>query len=398
MKVNNMNKAQHQKAPLTGKARQRDIVLRQFRAHLPLAVTAGQTGRQKEFAALPGPNSLTYCQALAKLPGHALTNEMGQPVRALLSQIAAVAAACEDRLSGPDPAKALVAQQVLDGLDQALANILADFTSFVKHRAAVTTCPELLSQVYHGWLFDEGGQVADSLRRNALLRFEEGREPDGSIAPGSLPDAFARDVFARVATLDRLLAVFPDHLRTAAQFLPAWPVLAYRHADCRPRLVEWLDRLDLGAASRIDTHPGATFDPDAPLVKYLLPLIDRLETMRAEMGGRTFPTIEIEQKMLLHIWWRWPEEPPREPVLAPLRAARQLPGLTRATAGQWAREVFVPLIMATDARDPLHVTHPDLQAFARDISPSGADAFATSLLSAICETLSQLIRPDEPAN
>jgi hypothetical protein len=398
MKVKHMNKAQHQKAPLTGKARQRDIVLRQFRAHLHLAVTAGQTGRQTEFASLPGPNSLTYCQALAKLPGHTLTIEMGQPVRALLAQIDAVSAACEDRLASPDPAKSVVAQKVLDDLDQALANILSDLTIFVKHRAAVTTCPELLSEVYYGWLFDEGGQMAGSLRRYSQMRFEEGREPDGSIASGSLPDDFARDVFARVVTLERLLDVFPDHLRAAAQFLPAWPVLAYRHADRRPRLVELLERLDLGAASFIDTHPSATFDPDAPLVKYLLPLIERLEGMCAEMGDRTYRTVEIEQKMLLHLWWRWPEQPPAEPVLAPLRAARQLPELTRATADQWAREVFVPLIMATDARDPLNVTHPDLQAFARDISPSSADAFATFLLSAICDTLSQLLRPPNTAD
>ena len=109
------------------------------------------------------------------------------------------------------------------------------------------------------------------------------------------------------------------------------------------------------------------------------------------------PSLADEPPLLLGIWWRWPEQPPGEPVLAPLRRARQLPDLTRATADQWAREVFVPLIMATDARDPLNVTHPDLQAFARDISASSADAFPTFLLSALCETFSQLLRPaDKP--
>jgi len=134
------------------------------------------------------------------------------------------------------------------------------------------------------------------------------------------------------------------------------------------------------------------------LVKYLVPLIARLENMRAEMSDQPDPSLADEPPLLLGIWWRWPEQPPGEPVLAPLRRARQLPDLTRATADQWAREVFLPLILATDARDPLNIAHPDLQTFARTISAASVDAFATFLLSALCDTLSQLLRPPDTAD
>ncbi len=393
MKTEAKNQDDHQ-APLTGKAKQRDIALRQFRAYLHLAITARQTGKDRELAALPGPNSLTYCRALAKVPKDVLAIELSSPVRALVCQMQTVASACEFHLTGPDPARAAASGPVLASLDLALATILSELTDFVKHRAAVTTRPELLEAVFYGWLFDQGGQLAATLRRHIHRHPDIGRQKDGSLAPGQPLEDFARDVVARVNTLDRLADAFPDHLAPAAQSLPAWPLLAYRHHDRRPRLLALGDRLDLGAASLVDTRPAATFNPDAPLVRYLLALIPRLEDMRAELGDDTYSSIQTEQAMLLHIWWRLPEPPPPEPVLLPLRQARQLPDLTRATADQWAREVFVPLILATDARDPLHLAHPDLQAFARDLSAPTPEAFATFLLSAISDTLPQLLRPE----
>jgi len=399
MKTENKHQSENQ-APLTREAKQREIALRQFRAYLHLAITARQINRETEFKSLPGPNSLTYCQALARRPGHLLIDELALPVNALLAQLRGVVYACEARLAPGSPVppdKAGVDRQVLADLDVALAAILRELTGLVKNRAAVTACPELLGEVLSGWVFADGQQLEGWLRRYQSLQTSDGRNEDGSLAPGSLPDVFARDVFARVVALDHLTAAFPDHLGTAARCLPAWPLLVYRHVDPRPRLAQLAEPLGLGSVCPVPASETATFNPDAPLIKYLLPLIDRLETMRVEMGDQICPTIEIEQKLLLDLWWRWPEPPPEDSVLAPLRRARQLPDLTRATADQWAREVFVPLIMATDARDPLNVTHPDLQAFARDISASSADAFPTFLLSALCETFSQLLRPaDKP--
>jgi len=397
MKLVTENQAANQ-APLTGEAKQRDVALRQFRAYLHLAITARQSGRDKEFQALPGPDSLTYCQALAKVPDNVLATEVSQPIRALLFQIQTVATSCEVRLSGPDPAKAAAARPVLAGLDLALATILHELTGLVKHRAAVTSCQALLDQVFRGWLFDEDGQMTASLRRYTQLHFAAVRESDGSMTPDNLAADFAHDVFARVSTLDRLVDAFPGHVRLAAQCLPAWPTLAYRHTDRHARLVEQFERLNLGAASPIATHETAAFDPDAPLVRYLLPLIARLESMRAALGDATFPTLEIEQTMLLHIWWRWPEPPPGEPVLAPLRRARLLPDLTQATSAQWAQAVFMPLIIATAARDLLNITHPDLQAFALDLQVTDPQIFQTCLLTALETTLAQLIRPDENPN
>ena len=49
--------------------KERENLLKQFRAYLHLAITAKQTGQDKQLEAMPGPNMLTYCRALAELPG-----------------------------------------------------------------------------------------------------------------------------------------------------------------------------------------------------------------------------------------------------------------------------------------------------------------------------------------
>ena len=97
--------------------------------------------------------------------------------------------------------------------------------------------------------------------------------------------------------------------------------------------------------------------------------------------------------MLLQIWWDWPEEPPGEEVLSPLRAARQLPPLTKATAAQWTEKVIVPLILATDARDWTNCTEPVLQKIARQKDVKGRATFKSRLLAAVAATLRRLARP-----
>ncbi len=67
--------------------KEREILLKQFRAYLHLAITAKQTGQDKELEALPGPNTPAYCRVLAELPDNSLAGELAKPVRAIVEQI-----------------------------------------------------------------------------------------------------------------------------------------------------------------------------------------------------------------------------------------------------------------------------------------------------------------------
>ena len=398
MKVNNMNKAQTQKPPFTGGAEMRDLTIRQFHAYQHLAITARQTDRDKEFARLPGPNSLTYCRTLADMPGKRMAGVLACPINAVLDQMQSVAGECEARSSDPDPATSATAREVLAQMDFALCLVLRNLTFFVKRRVAVTACSDLLSEVLCGWMIDGSHHLEAWLRRYQQVQGDDGLQDDGSMAPGSLLDEFVRDTFTRVATLNRLVADFPAHLATAAWDLPAWPILGYRHLDHRPRLAQLADQLELGAACSVAVSEFATFDPETPLVRYLLALIARLDSVRTQLGDRIYPALADEQTMLSRIWWFWPENPPGEPVIAPLRLARQFPDLNQATAAQWAREVIVPLILATDALDYQQCADPALQAIARHPQVTDAPTFQTCLLTAVEATLTQIVRPPDIAD
>jgi len=398
MKVNNMNKTQPQKPPFTGGAEMRDITIRQFRAYLHLAITACQTDRDKEFAKLPGPNSLTYCRTLAEMPGKKMAGVLACPINAVLDQMRSVARECEARSADPDPATSATAREILDQLDFALCLVLRNLTFFVKRRVAVTQCADLLSEVLCCWMIDDSQHLEAWLRRYQQFQGDDGLQEDGSMAPGSLLDEFVRDTFARVAILNRLVADFPDHIATAAWDLPAWPILAYLHLDHRPPLAQLAERLDLGSSCSVITSETASFDPESPLVRYLLALIARLDSLRRHLGDHIYPTLGDEQTMLLEVWWFLPEEPPGESVIAPLRRARQFSDLNQATASQWAREVIVPLILATDALDYQHCADPALQTIARDPQVTDAPTFQACLLTAVDATLPQIVRPPDPAD
>ena len=199
--------------------------------------------------------------------------------------------------------------------------------------------------------------------------------------------------YQRVEALDDLADEFPDHIRTAARSMHAWPMLMPRHTNNRRRFQQLAKRLDLGAYYPTDASEGARFRPDMPLVRYLDPLIYRLVCMCRETRNIEFKSTEDEQHWLYLSWWTWPEDRPNEDVLAVMHATRLLPSLTKATAAQWAEKAIVPLILVTDARDYEKCTEPVLQKIARQKGVKSRATFKSRLLAAVAATLRRLARP-----
>jgi hypothetical protein len=366
--------------------KEREILLKQFRAWLHLAITAHQTGQDKQLEAMPGPNLMTYCRALSKLPEYTLAAELSRPVTAVLEQISHVANSCQGILRRKDEKSVAMhntAKRILYEIDRALAVVVGNHLNWIRRRAESTEFSDLLSNVLYHIAIGDGADVA------CLIRQFQKLNPDD----GGYTDMFAWDVYQRVEALDWLADEFPDYIRTAARRMHGWPMLVHRHTNNRRRFQHLARRLELGVDYPTDASEGARFRPDTPMVQYLDPLIRRLYVMCWELGDMQFESIDTEQSLLLQIWWDWPEEPPGEEILAPLRMARQLPPLTKATAKEWAEKAIVPLILVTDARDWTNCAEPVLQKIAKQKGVKSRATFKSRLLAAVSATLRRLARP-----
>jgi hypothetical protein len=374
--------------------KERDDLLKQFRACLHLAITAKQTRQDKEFNAMPGPDTMMYCMKLANRPDNTLAVELADSVLAILAQMRNVSIRCENTLRRQDEnsvALHATAKRILEQLDFALALILRHF-GFINHRAELTECSDLLCEVLYGMAI--GHSDAAYLVRRWQEKFpDDVYNEDDSVSDGSFPDSFAWDVYQRVEALDQLADEFPDHIRPAARRMHAWPMLMHRHTNNRRRFQQLAKRLELGAEYPTDASEGARFRPDTPLVRYLDPLIYQLNVTCQETRDMQFKSVTDEQHLLYMTWWTRLEDCPNEDVLAVIHAARLLPPLTKATAAQWAEKAIVPLILATDARDYENCNEPVLQKIAKQKGVKSRAIFKSRLLSAVTATLRRLARP-----
>jgi hypothetical protein len=367
-----------------------EALIRQFRAHLHLAITARQTGQSKQFKELPGPHTETYCRALANLPDNTLAGELAAPIMAILNEISRASAPFQATLLRNDEesrAHHESAKNVLAQVDLALGFAMRVFYSEARHRGEFTEVSDFLCEMLYDHTHS-GGRIAKMARRYLKVNPEEAEDEEG----GFVSD-YAWDVYQRVAELDRLADEFPHQVSRAARSMHAWPMLVHRHTNNRRRFQVLADRLRVGADHPIDASEGARFRPDTPLVQYLEALIYRIHEVRWEVGDRQFDSLKAEQDWLCGTWWSLADGRPSEVEMAALRAAWQLPVLTKATAAQWAEKAVVPLIMATDAHDYQKCTKPALQAIARQKGVKSKATFKSRLLSAVTATLRRLARP-----
>ncbi len=374
-----------------------DDLIKEFRAYLHLVITARQMGRTKQLEALPGPGMAAYCRVIAELPDNTLAGELASPLRAILEQIERVARGNQAILSKGEIKNGIplaARERILEQLDFALALIMRDLPFLVRRRADVTRCQDLLSETIGAIAIGGGADAARLIRRHKQLCPDEYEVTEViHHSASSYLFQFAWDTYERIEVLNQLADEFPEHIRAAARRMHGWPMLAHRHTNNRRQFNELARKLELGADYPLDAGEGARFRPDTPLVRYLDPLIRRIHIMREEMGDQEYKSVEGERSLLLHVWWWWPDESPGHEELTALRAARELPPLTKATTAQWVEKAIVPLILATDARDWKNCTEPVLQRIAKQNGVKSRATFKSRLLAAVAATLRRLARP-----
>jgi hypothetical protein len=367
-----------------------EALLKQFRAYLHLAITAHQTGQDKELEAMSGPNMIAYCRMLVELPDNTLARELAAPITAILQQINEITPPCEGTLRRKDEKSVAMhvwVARVLAQIDLALGFIQRNLNNQLHFRGEVTTDSDFICEALYADTH-AGNRAARMIRRFCQSHPEELDDDEG----GFIGD-FAWDVYQRVTELDRLADEFPKHIRMAARQMHAWPMLMHRHTNNRRRFQELAKRLELGVEYPTDASEGARFRPDTPMVRYLDPLIYRLNVTCQETKDIQFKSVREEQYFLYMTWWTQREDCPNEDVLAVIHAARLLPPLTKATAIEWAEKAIVPLILATDARNYTNCDEPVLQKIAKQKGVKSRATFKSRLLAAVAATLRRLARP-----
>ena len=163
--------------------KEHDALLKQFRAYLHLAITAKQTGQDKQLEAMPGPDMMTYCRALAELPDNTLAGELADSVSAIFDQMNKVSLRCENTLRRQDEksvAMHATAKRILEQLDFGVALILRQ-VGFINRRAELTECQDLLCEVLCGMAIGRA-DAAHLIRRWQQKFPEDVHNEDGSIA------------------------------------------------------------------------------------------------------------------------------------------------------------------------------------------------------------------------
>ncbi len=291
-----------------------------------------------------------------------------------------------------DPVYARHAKLLLENFDSALARIYGELSAMVMARAHFTHNSELMLEATSG-AKGNGPLAAQLIRRYEELFPEDSRQPDGTILSESFPDLFAWDTYLRVSELDAFADEFPDHVRTAAIQMRAWPMLHYPHHDNRVRFKELEARLDLGAEYPLDASAKAKFRPDTPMIQYIGGLFCRLYHVWHVVQGDE-PMSEADYKKRVRSLWsgRIPADC-EDTVLTVLQICCEMPQLTKATALRWSRHVIVPMIMATDAQTPATCAERALQDIWRQKGVKSNATFKSRLLPAVSATLKRMARP-----
>ena len=367
-------------------------LIQNFRTYLHVVITAAQTGQSAKLEQLAGPTLAGYSLALAKLPDNALAREISRPAVAMVKAIEEATiqffAPIHHNLE-MDPARKEELERVVDELDQALAFILQQVLFLARFRAKVGKNRDLMAHVSRTL---EASDAAEMVWGEREQFPEEFKLKNGETMPGNPADAFAWDVYQRVAALERMADAFPELMRPSARNMHAWPMLCHPHTGSRERFERMAEKLELGREYPLDTGKKARHRPNTPMVVYLDGLVFNLHRVWNLTRAEKFASLQEENKRLEDLWWNFPEAKPGEKILAVLRELRKLPPLTKATSGQWARQVIVPLILEKDALNRKECDELALDQIARQQDVKSRATFKSRLLASVTKTLKSLAR------
>ncbi|MEK7675156.1 MAG: hypothetical protein AAB676_04885 [Verrucomicrobiota bacterium] len=361
------------------------------------AIAVERRGQREKFAELLGTNgdAVALLKTLARGPEGVLAREFSAPAIAMVEAISEMAWRAKDVADAGGSAAREDWQQaaaaVLEQLHLAMAFIFRRITPFVMAHAGFSKNCDLLCEAI-GHAIGDGHEAVNLIDRYQTLFPDDGREADATMQPESWPDQFAWDAYQRIDQLDGLADRYPEHLKTAARQMNAWPMLRYRHTESRARF-DWLaEQLELGLDYPTDTSKAAKFRPDTPMVRYLDRLVWRFHCCHRNL--REIRKWETDEAKAIARAWRERGDPKLdEGAEAAIRASLTVDPLTKRTAPDWAKKAMVPYIMATDTKTAETCTEPALESIWKQNGVKSTATFKSRLLPQVVRTLESLARP-----
>lgn len=195
---------------------------------------------------------------------------------------------------------------------------------------------------------------------------------------------------AAVSVLERLEQRAPRIVREVAKYYDRWPVLRRRSdkgVQQSPAGETLGERYPLNATAVVHSVRRDS------LRCYLEPrLVWLLRHGLPDGSGPVARRKEVEDAMALRgcPWFLRLRVAP--PAAVKLLVEADLPPLCRDTADQWARELVVPFIMATDAAGLPELTVPALQAIWKQGRVKSEKTFRSRLLDAVRKELPRMLR------
>lgn len=220
-------------------------------------------------------------------------------------------------------------------------------------------------------------------------------EGTGKIDAETFPDQFLWDLAQRVEAFPAFAERYPKHLYFAARHFQGLPMMVSHHIDVTPEFQRLSEMLGVGTWHPLDVSPRRKRGGTTPAMRYLEPLVWRLNSLRGILNFDVARNGEpIGSDRIAWLWtYSYSEKTPDDQVEV-LRRLTSLPDLTKSSAPAWAKEVIVPYILVTDGADPASSEEPFLRNIWAHRSVKSIPTFRSRLESAVTGFLKRYGRED----
>lgn len=315
-------------------------------------------------------------------------------IQDLAERLVDIATACDaagDANTHPIGSPAHTAAELRDRADMRLSQAVRHLQVLMRLRAETSRSVDLMVEAI---MMEKGdGNYCLDLIEKYYQRTGDPTEGGGTVIPCTFPDSFFWETVRRVEAIPDLAEKYPEHLRFAAAQFQGLPLMVCHHIDVTPEFKRLADLLRMGREHPLDVSPRRKRGGITPAMKYLEPLIWRMNSLREVMwdGGDTDPG-RFTSTMISNVWTSSFSEKIPEAQIEVLRRLSRLPRLTKGSVQAWVKEVVVPYMLLRDAADPATSDVPFIRNIWNHRAVKSIPIFRSRLESAVTDFLERYSR------
>ena len=204
------------------------------------------------------------------------------------------------------------------------------------------------------WELQRAGLTPPEIEARKEEIEERAKTKVGVVGRETMVYYLAWEAYAQVEQLQEIARKYPKHVRHGARRMHGWPMVICQHIDGRAEFEEMVKLLEVGPGYPLDVLRRKKRGNDSPMLRYLDPLICRLDALHS---CRKYARLGEENAKAKQHWdylcgGMRGKDTTKEQVVEALRGIATVGRLTKATARDWTTKVPVPLTMVNDAKTP----------------------------------------------